>query len=229
MATDAASALLSSTQGTGTTASTTKSAASKDKLAADMNHFLNLLTAQLKHQDPLSPMDSTEFTNQLVQFSNVEQNIQTNNNLEKMIALQQSAITLSSANYIGKTVSVASSELPLQDGQASFGYSFDGTPDQAVIVITNSAGNIVKAVNAEKGSGSHAVSWDGKDDAGNQLADGAYKINITAINTKGEDVSATTVVTGKVTGVSVYGGEVTLKMGGAQALLSDVQSIDQSL
>ncbi|MBF0166423.1 MAG: flagellar hook assembly protein FlgD [Alphaproteobacteria bacterium] len=226
MATDA---LLGTTQGTGTAAATSKSVASKDKLAADMNHFLMLLTSQLKHQDPLSPMDSTEFTNQLVQFANVEQNIQTNSNLEKMIALQQSSITLSSANYIGKTVSAATTVLPLQNGAANFGYSFDATPAQATMSIVNAAGNVVKMLEVDKTAGSHAVTWDGKDDQGNQLQDGGYKVQIMAVNAKGEEVTSTVVASGKVTGVSVYGGEVTLKMGGASTLLSNVQSIDETL
>lgn len=221
------STLLSSTQGTGTTSGVSSSTTSKNQLAADMNQFLTLLTTQLANQDPLSPMDSTEFTNQLVQYANVEQNIQTNSNLEQMIALQQSAITLSSASYIGKTVSVASTSLPLQDGQANFGYSFDKTPESATIVITDSSGSIVKTITPDLSDGTHAVTWDGTDDSGQQLEDGAYNVKITAVDGENGEITSTCVVTGKVTGVSVYGGDVTLKMGSATASLSDVQSIEQ--
>ncbi|MBF0268275.1 MAG: flagellar hook assembly protein FlgD [Alphaproteobacteria bacterium] len=220
--------ILGTGQGTGV-AEATKASKAKDQLAADMNQFLTLLTTQLANQDPLSPMDSTEFTNQLVQYANVEQNIQTNENLENLIAVQQSAMTLSSANYIGKTVSVATDVLPLQGGKATFGYSFDAVPEQATVVITNSSGNIVKVLSPDLAEGTHAVEWDGKDDNGTQLADGAYKVQIMALKANGDAVTSDVVVTGKVTGVSVYGGEVTLKMGSASASLADVQSIDQSL
>jgi flagellar basal-body rod modification protein FlgD len=194
-----------------------------------MNQFLKLLTSQLAHQDPLSPMDSTEFTNQLVQYANVEQNIQTNSNLEKLISVQQSNLTLATAGYIGKTVTATGDQLPLQDGKATFAYSYDSVPDAAAVVITNSSGSIVKTITPELSKGSHTVEWDGKDDSGNQLEDGAYMIKVTALDADKKTIDSTTVVTGKVTGVSVYGGNVTLKMGGAQASLSDVQSIDESL
>lgn len=219
---------VSSTQGTGSTATTGKAATSKDQLAADMNQFLKLLTTQLANQDPLSPMDSTEFTNQLVQYANVEQNIQTNDNLEKLISVQEASMTLFSANYVGKTITAASSDLPLQDGKAVFAYNFDSEPESATITIQDSSGKTVRTLTADLSTGSHSVEWDGTDDAGNQLADGAYKVTVGALDAKNTTIDSTVVVTGKVTGVSVYGGDVTLKMGGVSIPLSDVQSIDQS-
>jgi flagellar basal-body rod modification protein FlgD len=226
--TTATTNLLGSGQGTGVTQAT-KASGAKDQLAADMNQFLTLLTTQLANQDPLSPMDSTEFTNQLVQYANVEQNIQTNDNLEKLIAVQQAAMTLNSASYIGKTVSIATDQLPLQDGKAAFAYTFNSVPDAAAVVITDSSGTIVKTITPNMAEGSHSVTWDGKSDSGTQLSDGGYTVKVTALDADKKTIDSTIVVTGKVTGVSVYGGDVTLKMGAAQASLSDVQSIDQSL
>lgn len=223
------SSLLSSTQGTGTANTTSKAAASKDQLAADMNQFLKLLTSQLANQDPLSPMDSTEFTNQLVQYANVEQNIQTNENLENLISVQQAAMTLSSANYIGKTITAATTALPLQDGSATFAYEFEQVPEAASIQIVNSQGTVVKTITPELSKGSHTVTWDGKNDYGVQQDDGGYTVRISAADAEEKTIDSTVVVTGKVTGVSVYGGDVTLKMGGASTSLSNIQSIDESL
>lgn len=220
--------IVGSNQGTGTTNSAGKAATSKDQLAADMNQFLKLLTTQLANQDPLSPMDSTEFTNQLVQYANVEQNIQTNENLEQLIAVQQAQMTLFSANYVGKTVTALSGDMPLQDGKATFAYTFDEVPESATITISDSSGKVVKTVTAELEEGSHSYTWDGTDDEGNQLEDGAYKVSVSALKADDSTIDSTVVVTGKVTGVSVYGGEVTLKMGGVSIPLSDVQSIDQT-
>lgn len=223
------SALLNSTQGTGTTNTTSKAAASKDQLAADMNQFLKLLTSQLANQDPLSPMDSTEFTNQLVQYANVEQNIQTNENLENLISVQQAAMTLSSANYIGKTITAATTALPLQDGSATFAYEFEEVPEAASIEILNSQGTVVKTITPELAKGSQTVTWDGKNDYGVQQEDGGYTVRISAADAEENTIDSTVVVTGKVTGVSVYGGDVTLKMGSASTSLSNIQSIDESL
>ena len=91
----------------------TKAASSKTKLSSDLNSFLTLLTSQLKNQDPLSPMDSTQFTNQLVQFSQVEQQININSNLSSLIGLTQQNIASNVVNYIGKTIEGPSNQAPL--------------------------------------------------------------------------------------------------------------------
>src|SRR3546814_14925611 len=102
-----------------TDASASSSAASSaaTSLAGDFNTFLTLLTTQLKNQDPTSPMDSNEFTQQLVQFSQVEQQIDMNKNLETMISLMQSQQNSSNLNYVGKVVDVASADAPLTQGR----------------------------------------------------------------------------------------------------------------
>src|SRR3989338_691013 len=96
--------LTSSTASATTTGTTSQAAQSDAKLKDDLNKFLNLLVTQLKHQDPLDPMDATEFTSQLVQFASVEQQIHQNANLEKLIALQQGSQISSLVNYIGMNV-----------------------------------------------------------------------------------------------------------------------------
>src|ERR1700741_5143854 len=93
-----------------------KVGASGVKLAKDLNSFLLLLTSQLKNQDPLSPMDSTEFTNQLTQFAQVEQQINMNANLASLIGLTQQSIASNTVNYIGKTIEGPSNQAPLENG-----------------------------------------------------------------------------------------------------------------
>jgi flagellar basal-body rod modification protein FlgD len=213
-----------------TASKTSKAAASKDKLAKDMNQFLTLLTAQLAHQDPLSPMDSTEFTNQLVQFANVEQNIATNANLEKMIALQQSQIQMSSVSYIGKTVEAETSSLPLQDGKAEFKYAFSKQPASAVVAIYNDSGSLVRSYTADTTTGPHTIEWDGKDEQGNQMPDGTYKIGVTPMAIKDTDEITTAIgVTGKVTGVSTVNGAVSLSLGDATVSIDKIMSIRDAL
>ncbi|MCC7166121.1 MAG: flagellar hook assembly protein FlgD [Rhodospirillales bacterium] len=217
-----------STSGTSDTASAaTKAAQAQDKLAKDMNQFLTLLTSQLKHQDPLSPMNSTEFTNQLVQFANVEQHIASNANLEKLIKLQESSIAMSSVSYIGKTIEAETTGLPLQNGQAHFTYEFSGgRPAQATAAIYNDSGVVVRTYNLDNTAGAHTIDWDGKDQLGQQMPDGAYRVNITAIAAQdSKDVTTKVMTTGTVTGVSTTSGNVTLSMAGVSVPVEKVSSI----
>ena len=103
--------------------STTNSAS--QTLSADMNTFLTLLTTQLKYQDPLDPMDTAEFTNQLVQYSSVEQAIQTNEKLDSLLSMNIQNLGAQAVSYIGKVAQVLGDVMPLQDGQAKAAYTLD--------------------------------------------------------------------------------------------------------
>jgi flagellar basal-body rod modification protein FlgD len=197
----------------GAAAVKTAEEASRSKLAKDLDSFLLLLTSQLKNQDPLSPMDSTEFTNQLVQFAQVEQAISSNASLTSLISLTQQSIATNAVNYIGKTAEANSSGLPLQDGKAKFAYSLDKDAQNVSLVIRDATGSIVYTAVGEKTAGFHSMEWDGKDSNGVQLADGTYKVEVTALaKAEGEAVNSYTTVFGKVTGVTSSEGKTILVM-----------------
>ncbi|CUW37241.1 putative Flagellar hook capping protein flgD [Magnetospirillum sp. XM-1] len=185
-----------------TAAAATGSAAGKATLGSNFNTFLTMLTTQLKHQDPLSPMDSTQFTNQLVQFSSVEQQINANSNLEKLIKLQQSAQTSQGINYLGQTVEVSGTDLPLQDGAASLTYTLPKEARDVKIVIKDSSGKQVDSITGETAAGTHNLSWNGKDASGTQLSDGRYSISVTATATDGTSITTTSTTFGRVTKVT---------------------------
>ncbi len=207
-------------------AGTTASQQSANKLSDDMDTFLHLLTTQLKHQDPLSPMDSTEFTNQLVQYSSVEQQIQTNSYMEDLIAAQNTSLGATAVNYIGNTVQISSSTLPLQDGNALFAYNLPEDAKTAAIVIRDAAGNTVFTANAETSVGNHEFSWDGVDNDGNQLDDGAYYIDVTAIDLDSDaSLGVLTTVFGKVTAAGSDDNGVYLGIGDVVADINDVLTI----
>jgi flagellar basal-body rod modification protein FlgD len=126
----------------------------KAKFGEDFNSFLTLLTTQLKYQDPTSPMDSTQFTQQLVQFTSVEQQVKQNVNLEAMLAAQQTMQVASAANYIGKTVEAGGTSIVLRDGQAPIEYSLDRLARDVSIVIKDSEGTEVRKLVGNTGSGS---------------------------------------------------------------------------
>ncbi|OAN48181.1 flagellar hook capping protein [Paramagnetospirillum marisnigri] len=179
--------------------STSKSTAAKATLGTNFNTFLNMLTTQLKHQDPLSPMDSTQFTNQLVQFSSVEQQINANSNLEKLISLQTATQTAQAIAYVGQTVEVAGSTLPMQGGTAPFSYTLDGNASSVEIQIKNSSGNVVFKTNGDTASGRHDLKWDGTNSSGEAQGDGLYTIAVVAKDKEGKAMAASTTVTGLVT------------------------------
>ena len=121
--------------------STTNSAS--QTLSADMNTFLTLLTTQLKYQDPLDPMDTAEFTNQLVQYSSVEQAIQTNEKLDSLLSMNIQNLGAQAVSYIGKVAQVLGDVMPLQDGQAKAAYTLDKDVQSVTIIVKDLTGKVV--------------------------------------------------------------------------------------
>lgn len=206
-------ALLNGISGSATTDSTSQSGQSSVKLQEDLNRFLNLLVTQLKHQDPLDPLDANEFTSQLVQFASVEQQIYQNANLEKLINIQQQSQISTLVSYIGMQVEAAGQNLPLQDGHAQFSYTLDSNYPKAVINILNSNGKSVYSADGDASTGKHIVEWDGTDKNGLPVADGAYTVVVSALKPDGSLAQIQHTVFGKVTGAGADGGAVTLFMG----------------
>ena len=198
------------TTGTGTTSTTSMS-----KLAENFDQFLTLLTTQLKNQDPLSPMDSAEFTNQLVQFAGVEQQINTNKNLESLLTLQKSSQMMDALSLMGKKVEVSGSTVPLQDKSATFVYTLPKGAAQVAYAISDSSGRTVYSGAGDTTAGRHEYSWNGKSSAGVQLPDGTYKLTVIAVDAAGQQIQASTWATGKVTGVESSDGSAVLNLGGA--------------
>ena len=205
-----------------------KAGAAGVKLNEDLNRFLNLLVTQLKNQDPLDPMDSTEFTSQLVQFASVEQQINTNANIEKMLNLQQASQVADMVNFIGTTVEAKGNEVPLEDGRAEFTYEFGSNADDVTITIKDASGLTVFSQDGETSSGKHTFVWDGKSAGGVQNSDGAYTVTVNAIDVqkKGLDVEQT--VLGRVTGAGAEDGIVTLFLGDIITSMEKVLSVKES-
>jgi len=187
-----------------------KTANSSNKLAKDLDSFLLLLTSQLKNQDPLSPMDSTEFTNQLTQFAQVEQQINLNASLNNLIGLTQQSIVSNAVNYIGKTIEGESSQVPLHDGKLKAAYGLLADANSVSLVVRDDTGNIVFSKTGETTKGVHEFLWDGKDSYGTQLPDGSYQISVTSLGADEEPVENYVTAFGKVTGVTSVNGTTIL-------------------
>ena len=198
------------------------SASSLAQLSSNLNNFLTLLTTQLQYQDPLSPMDSTQFTNQLVQFASVEQQIQANKNLESLISLQQTNNMVGAVSYIGKQVEVTGQTSTLKDGKATFSYTLPTKASAAVVGIYDSNGKPVSVAQGELTAGRHDYVWDGKDSQGNAIPPGQYTIQVTAVDANNAQITPTYTTVGTVSTVGIENGVATLDLDGVQVPLSNV-------
>jgi len=210
---------------TTTAATTSASATAKTTLAQNYDSFLKLLTTQLQHQDPLSPMDSNQFVSQLVQFSQVEQAIATNSNLEKMIGIENSNQTTAALGYIGNTVEASGGSAPLQDGKAQFSYTLKAAGNTE-IVITDQNGSAVAVANGESAAGKHNFVWDGKMLDGSTAPAGVYNIQI--VGADGKPLSVDTTGFGKVTGVESGTNGLVLDLDGVQVPVANILSVQSS-
>jgi flagellar basal-body rod modification protein FlgD len=200
--------------GTSSTSSgQTTSNSSMDQLG--MNQFLNLFITQLQNQDPLNPMDSSDFTAQLAQYSSVEQLYGMNTtltNIENTLTSQNQQ--RDDLGYIGKTVMADDNTMTVSNGTAQSGsYSLDGSAS-VTIGVYDSQGNQVRTLyQGTEDQGEHTVNWDGRDDAGNIVADGTYTFQINAQDENGLAVTSNTYVSGEVTGITYQNGTPYLMIG----------------
>ena len=215
-----------STSTASTGASTSQASTDKKQINDQLNQFLKLLVTQLQHQDPLQPMDANQFTQQLVQFASVEQQIYQNANLEKLVSMQQGAQTGSVINYLGSMVEFEGDTMSLQGGSAAASYTLPESAAQTTIRVRDMAGNIVFSGGGETASGSHVFSWSGRGNSGEALADGAYKLEIEAKRSDGTTLDVSTHVMGLVSGIVNDGDLPQLVVGDEQIPLSKVVSVN---
>lgn len=206
-------------------ASASTATGSSRKLADDFDSFLQLLTTQLRNQDPLEPMDANEFTNQLVQFSSVEQQIQTNSYMETLISSTQAQSVNAAVNYLGSTVRAAGVTTTLSDGSASWDLvTSSGAPD-STITIFDENGQEVYSTSHSVERGESTFTWDGKTTTGASAPDGIYSIRVVGNSADGQSVPVYTAVEGEVTGVDFTGSEPILQLGDVRVTLASVMQI----
>ncbi|MGD8344179.1 MAG: flagellar hook capping FlgD N-terminal domain-containing protein [Desulfobacterales bacterium] len=183
-------------------AGTAQSSASVKILGKD--DFLNMLIAQLQHQDPLNPADSTEFTAQLAQFSSLEQLSNIHESLENMEQFQASLTHSQAVSYIGKEITAAGSGLHLRDGQtAACHFELEANAAMTAVSIYDATGGFVNSFEAGPlGPGRQSVMWDGTDFNGNQMPAGAYSFEIQAVDASNENIAVRPLMSATVTGVS---------------------------
>jgi len=195
------------------------------QLSGNFSTFLTLLTTQLKNQDPTSPMDSNAFTQQLVMYSQVEQQIDSNANLKTLISQGTSNAAAVTTGYLGKKVSITNGSASLSGGAANWTYNLATDAAGTQLSITDANGKIVYTGAGETASGNHSFSWDGKDTNGNQLADGTYKLAVTASDAASSAVTSTVASAGTVSQIDLTGATPQLIIGNMEVGVGDIAAV----
>jgi flagellar basal-body rod modification protein FlgD len=217
--------MITPTSSTPNTPTGTSSDNAMSQLSGNFSTFLTLLTTQLKNQDPSSPMDANQFTQQLVMYSQVEQQIQSNSNLKTLIAQGQSSASAMAMDFLGKKVSILNGQAPLSGGEANWTYNLPSAAKSATLTVTNSAGKTIYTGAAEKTAGNHNFKWDGKDNYGNPQPDGGYKLSVTAADSAGTALKPSVASAGLVTQIDMTGSAPQLVIGSMEIGLGDVAAI----
>jgi flagellar basal-body rod modification protein FlgD len=211
-------------------------------LSNDFNHFMIMLTTQLKCQDPTAPMDSNQFTQQLVAFTGVEQSVSTNKNLEKLIELSEGSQLDKAAQYIDKEVEVDSSSTSLSIGldgkpSAKFSYSLPEDAKSLIINVIDKEGRLVHTTRAAdiKKAGVHQYEWNGVDMTGKRRDSGTYKLEVKGIsigneeNGGGKEIKGITSSRGVVKGAKNINGVVHLEVNGQDVPISRIISLSSPM
>ncbi len=203
-----------------------QAATNRASIAQNFDTFLLLLTTQLKNQNPLDPLDTNQFTQQLVQFAGVEQQIRSNESLEALVNLNKTNQLSTARNYVGATVTADGSTTALKSGVATW-YVTAPRAASATINVSDSTGNIVFTQEASLPAGTTGYSWDGKLANGQTAPEGQYTIKINAKDVNGAGVTVSTQFSGVVDAVDLSGSEPLLLIGTALVSLDKVKSIQK--
>ena len=206
---------------TGTNTSIT---GSKTGIADNFDTFLQLLTTQLKNQNPLDTLDTNAFTQQLVQFSSVEQQLKTNEFLSALVQSNANSVNTNAVNYIGKTISASGTRSELLGGKAVWNFKLEDAA-MTTVTIKNADGDVVYTQQGTLQAGSGVFEWDGKMSNGMPAPNGTYSIQMTGLNQEGKNVPISTEFTGTVTGIDFTGTEPVLLIGSTRVNISGVTSI----
>jgi flagellar basal-body rod modification protein FlgD len=194
-------------------------------LAGNFQTFLTLLTTQLQNQNPLDPLDTNQFTQQLVQFAGVEQQLRTNDQLASLVSLQQTTQATQALGFVGKTAVVDGATTNLTKSAANWTLGVEQNSNVA-ITIANSAGQNVFSGNYPVTAGANqAFSWDGKGNDGTQWPDGKYTLTATAVDASGKPVAVSTQIQGLVNSVDLTQSPPLLSINGQTYTVSQIKSI----
>jgi flagellar basal-body rod modification protein FlgD len=209
------------TDSSGATLSTT----ADTTLAGNFQTFLTLLTTQLQNQNPLDPLDTNQFTQQLVQFAGVEQQLKTNDQLTSLVSLQQTAQSTQALGFVGKTAVVDGSTTNLVNSAASWNLSVPTNSNVAVTIANSTGQNVFSGTYPVTAGDNQAFAWDGKGNDGTQWPDGKYTMTATALDASGNPVAVSTQIQGVVNSVDLTQQPPLLSINGQTYTVNQIKSI----
>jgi flagellar basal-body rod modification protein FlgD len=209
------------------TASRSTVGVDKNMIAGNFQAFLQLLTTQLKNQNPLDPLDTNQFTQQLVQFAQVEQQLKSNDQLGQLVKLEQTTQSTYALGFVGQRVVVDGTTAPLSNGAATWSLSVP-KPTVATINIKSASGQSVFSGNYTLGAGRQPFVWDGKDASGLQWPDGNYTISIAAQDASGQPISIPAEIEATVDSADLTQNPPVLSIAGQNYTLDKIKRIVRS-
>jgi len=176
----------------------------EDKIGRDA--FMKLFLAQMNHQDPLNPMDTTQFSAQLAQFSTLEQLYNVNENLDSIKGIQSGDSKYNALGLMGKDIQAQSDSLLLDEGSPATGaFYLDSAAESCIVRIYDESGKAVKDIDMESEyAGTNTFEWDGRDENGNKLEPGVYSYDVSAISPEGDMLHVEKYLEGTVTRISLF-------------------------
>ena len=218
------SAPTTSTTGTSTSAANNGLA----QLADNYQTFLSLLTTQLQNQDPLSPLDTNQFTQQLTQMTGVEQQLLSNQLLQQLVTQSQGGGLTGAVGLIGQPVTASDTTATLQNGTATWQFSTASQPASMNATVTDSSGNVVWTGGlTPNGSGAQSFTWNGENAAGVQQSNGGtYTLSIAATDATGATIPVSTNISGTATAVQQVNGVTMVTVNGVQVPVSSVTTVN---
>ena len=213
------------TNNTTNTTNTSTTANSRTSLASNFQTFLTLLTTQLQNQDPTSPMDSNQFTQQLVMYSQVEQQIDTNSKLDSLVSLSTNQASNLAMSYLGKNVVLSDGTGQLYNGNAEWTYGLSNGAQNTTLTVKDADGNVVYSKTADatgNTAGTHTFAWDGTKSNGETATDGLYTLTVSATGSDGKSVTSSIASRAGVSGVDMSGSTPQLIIGSGEVPLSSV-------
>ncbi|MGV7033562.1 flagellar hook assembly protein FlgD [Methylobacterium symbioticum] len=211
------------------TTAATSTGTSAQEIAGNFTQFLTLLTTQLKNQNPLDPMDTNQFTQQLVQFAGVEQQLKTNDRLDNILTSSKAASSATATSYIGQAITADGLSADLTSGgSASWTLNAARAATKAVVTILDSKSNVVGTQTTSLTAGSQAFTWNGRTASGMNAPAGTYTIKVSAQDATGASVTVDTSTSGTVSQVDLSGAAPVLLVGSKRIPLSSVQRVGLS-
>jgi flagellar basal-body rod modification protein FlgD len=212
------------TTGSSAAASSTTKPSTKG-IAQNFDAFLLLLTTQLKNQSPLDPLDTNQFTQQLVQFASVEQQLRSNETLNALLTTAKAANASTAASFIGRQVTADGATARLSNGSARWVLNAARNASQAVITIRDKNGGVVATRTGALTAGAQSFAWDGKTSTGATAPEGDYTVTVAALDASGQGVSVKTEVSGRVDSVDMTGDTPQLVIGSIRVPLASVKTV----